>query len=103
VLEAPTAGWARRLAAVGAVVFAALVLAVAIQGERIRTQERYDAVRAELLRSDERNRDLRVAVAQAESPEVVLDAARDLGMVEPGPIVAVPAAPVGDPVDTDVP
>lgn len=82
--------------AFGAVVFlAALAVAVAIQGARISSQERYDALTERVERARETNRDLRVAVARAESPEVILDAARGLGMIEPGPVVPLPAGPPG--------
>lgn len=88
-------GWARTVA-FGAVVFlAALAVAVAIQGARISSQERYDALTERVERARETNRDLRVAVARAESPEVILDAARGLGMIEPGPVVPLPAGPPG--------
>lgn len=96
VIEAPGPGWLRTVVVAGGVVLLALTLAIAIQGERIRTQERYDTARAQLARAQERNRDLRVAVAQAESPEVVLESARAQGMIEPGPVVAVPPGPLVD-------
>ena len=89
--------------------FATLVVSVAIQGERIKTQERADLIAQRMEDAQVEHRDLRVQVAQAESPQEILEAARELGMVEPGPIAAVPAAeaplptPVPDPVATTVP
>jgi cell division protein FtsL len=79
---------------VGSVVFfLALLGAVGVQGERIRTQEAADALRRALTEAEDHRRELQVAVAGAESPRRVLDVARDAGMVEPGPVVALPAGP----------
>jgi hypothetical protein len=77
----------------GIAFFAALVVSVFIQGERIKTQERADKVAARTEQAQDRHRRLRVDVAEAESPVHILDAARGLGMVEPGPAAAVPADP----------
>lgn len=85
-------GWRTLLTCCAVVFFATLVASVAIQGERIRTQERADDVAARTEEAQVRNRSLRVEVAQAESPQRILEAARALGMAEPGPIAAVPAA-----------
>jgi cell division protein FtsL len=88
----PERAWRTMLVACGVLFFATLVLSVAIQGERIKAQEQADRIEARMAAATERHRDLRVAVAQAESPARILEAARSLGMVEPGPIAAVPAA-----------
>lgn len=90
-----SASWARTVVFGAVVFFAALTVAVAIQGARISSQERYDHLTARVEGAREANRDLRVAVARAESPEVVLDAARQIGMIEPGPVVPLPAGPSG--------
>jgi hypothetical protein len=89
---APELGWRTVLVCCAVGFFATLVASVAIQGERIQTQERADQIAARMEAAQERHRDLRVQVAEAESPGHVLDAARALGMVEPGPLAAVPAA-----------
>lgn len=78
--------------------FAALVASVAIQGQRIALQEDADRIAAHMVEEQDRNRDLRIEVVQAESPQHVLEAARASGLVEPGPIAVVPAAIPG-PVD----
>jgi hypothetical protein len=74
--------------------FAALVASVAIQGQRIALQEEADRVAERTAAAEDRNRELRIAVVQAESPEHVLEVARAAGLVEPGPIAVVPAATV---------
>jgi len=74
--------------------FAALVASVAIQGQRIAVQEEADRVSAATAEAYDRNRDLRIEVVQAESPEHVLEVARAAGLVEPGPIGVVPAVTV---------
>jgi hypothetical protein len=60
---------------------------VAIQAQRIESQHRIDRVQEELLQAERRNRELRADVAVAESPERIMAAANDLGMVEPGPVL----------------
>jgi len=72
--------------------FAALVASVAIQGQRIALQEHADRIAARTAAAEDANRDLRIEVVGAESPEHVLDVARSAGLVEPGPIAVVPAA-----------
>jgi cell division protein FtsL len=75
------------------VFFLALLGTVGVQGERIRTQEAADALRRSLTEAEDHRRELQVAVAGAESPQQVLEVARAAGMVEPGPVVALPAGP----------
>lgn len=72
--------------------FAAMIASVAIQGQRIALQEEADKVAARTAAAEDRNRDLRIEVIQAESPAHVLDVARAAGLIEPGPIAVVPAA-----------
>jgi hypothetical protein len=90
---APELGWRSLLMCCAIGFFATMVASVAIQGARIQTQEQADHIASRMQVEQDRHRDLRVAVAQAESPGHILDAARGLGMVEPGPIAAVPADP----------
>lgn len=71
--------------------FAALVASVAIQSQRIALQEEADRLVEQTAEARDHNRDLRIAVIQAESPEHVLEVARAQGLVEPGPIAVVPA------------
>ena len=100
----PETAWRTVLAVCVVAFFATLVLSVAIQGERITTQEQADRIEARMAAAQDRHRNLRVAVAQAESPSRILEAARGLGMVEPGPIAAVPAGPLGGgPTPTTLP
>ena len=71
--------------------FGALVGSVAIQSQRIALQEEADRLVERTAEARDHNRDLRIAVIQAESPEHVLEVARAQGLVEPGPIAVVPA------------
>lgn len=74
--------------------FAALVMSVAIQSQRIALQEEADKVAAATARAHDHNRDLRIEVIQAESPEHVLEGAGTAGLVEPGPIAVIPSVTV---------
>ncbi|MFM7064831.1 MAG: hypothetical protein ACKO04_15280, partial [Actinomycetes bacterium] len=76
-----------------ALVFVLLLGVVTISAQRIEGQRRLDTLQTELADLQNTNRELRAAVAQAESPEVVLDHAARLGLVEPGPIVPVEPGP----------
>lgn len=76
----------------------ALVVSVAIQGQRISLQEEADRIAVRTARAQDDNRALRIAVVEAESPGQVLDAAHRAGMIEPGPIAVIPAA--ADPATT---
>jgi hypothetical protein len=87
-------GWRATVALCIVGSFAALVASVAIQSQRIALQEAADSVATRTATAEDRNRELRIAVVQAESPEHVLEVARDAGLVEPGPIAVVPAATV---------
>ncbi len=103
VVAVPRTGWRRVLA--GAVALLLLVMAASlfVQGERISIQERSDLLATKIARADERGRELRVQVATAESPERILDQAAAMGMVEPGPAAAVPAADPSAPVGGSAP
>lgn len=91
-VAAPRTGWRRLLAGAVALLLVVMGLSLFVQGERISIQERSDRLAARIARADERGRELRVQVATAESPERILDQAAAMGMVEPGPAAAVPAA-----------
>jgi len=93
VAAGPETGWRSIMVCCVVAFFLTLVLAVAIQGKLIRAQERSDRIASRTAVELEPQRDLRVSVAEAESPGRILEAARALGMVEPGPIAAVPAGP----------
>ena len=88
------------LMAGAALVFVLLMGVVTISAQRIEGQRRLDTLQTQLADLQNTNRELRAAVAEAESPEVVLDHAARLGLVEPGPIVPVepgPAVPAAGP------
>lgn len=70
-----------------ALFFVVLAGSVAIQAQRIESQHRIDRVQEELVQAERRNRELRADVAVAESPERIMAAANELGMVEPGPVL----------------
>lgn len=75
---------------------------VTIQAQRIEAQHRIDRLDAALLEADELHRVLRAEVAVAESPEVVMQSAKELGMVEPGPVLPlVPPVPEDPASSTD--
>jgi cell division protein FtsL len=77
-----------------ALFFVVLAGSVTIQAQRIEAQHRIDQLDAELLDARDLHRELRAEVAVAESPERIMAAARELGMVEPGPVLPLlpPAA-----------
>ncbi len=77
-----------------ALFFVVLAGSVTIQAQRIEAQHRIDQLDVELLEAQDLHRELRADVAVAESPERIMAAARDLGMVEPGPVLPLvpPAA-----------
>lgn len=85
--------------------FAILAGAVAIQAQRIEAQHRIDELDQRLVVAEQRQRELRVDVAVAESPEQIMAKAAELGMVEPA--MVVPLSPPGaegsrqDPGDAD--
>lgn len=87
-------GWQATVALCIIGTFAALVGSVAIQGQRIAVQEEADRIAVRTAEAQDRNRDLRIQVIQAESPEHVLEVARSAGLVEPGPIGVIPAVTV---------
>jgi len=69
------------------ILFVMLMGLVTISAQRVEGQQQLDALQSRLAVVHNTNRELRADVAEAESPEVVLDAASKLGLVEPGPIV----------------
>ncbi len=80
-----------------ALFFVVLAGSVAIQAQRIEAQHRLDRIDAELIAAREQQRQLRAEVAVAESPSQVMQAARGLGMVDPGPVVPLSPLPVDPP------
>ena len=84
-----------------ALFFVVLAGSVTIQAQRIEAQHRIDQLDVELLEAQDLHRELRAEVAVAESPERVMAAARELGMVEPGPVLPLvpPAASTEATVD----
>lgn len=91
----------RALLGVGAAMFFVLLAgSVTIQAQRIEAQHRIDRLDQRLIAADDQHRELRADVAIAESPQRIMGAAAELGMVEPGPVLplvphvdAPPAAP----------
>ena len=84
-----------RLVRVAVISLVALIaLAVAIQAQRVAGQQALDEIRSESNAESRRQADLRAELAEAESPSVILAQAEGLGLVEPGAVVAVPAAEV---------
>jgi len=80
-----------------------IAIAVTFQAQRVVGQDRLEEVRLEMRDEARRQAELRAAAAEAEAPAQVLEAAAELGMVEPSAAVAV-AAPAPLPVagtDTD--
>jgi len=67
---------------------------VAIQAQRIEAQHRIDQLDQQLVDAERRQRDLRVDVAVAESPERIMAEAAALGMVAPA--MVVPLTPPQD-------
>lgn len=79
-----------RVAAVSIV--AMIAVAVAIQAQQVAGQQLLDEVRSEAHAQSRIQADLRAEVAEAEAPSALLHTAEELGMVEPGAVVAVPAS-----------
>lgn len=78
----------RTLVMVTAVLFFSVVGgAVAIQAQRVEAQHRIDQLERDIQREMELNRILRADVAVAESPDRIIEAARELRLVPPGPVV----------------
>ncbi len=78
----------RALLGVGAALFFVLLAgSVTIQAQRIEAQHRIDGLDERLIAADDLHRQLRAEVAVAESPARVMEAAAELGMVEPGPVL----------------
>jgi cell division protein FtsL len=79
-------------AVVTVVMIVALVAAaVAFEAQQVAGQSHLDHSRAGIAEAHETQQELRARVAEAESPARVLEAAGELGMIEPAPVVAVPA------------
>ncbi len=68
---------------------------VTIQAQRIEAQHRIDQLDQQLVAAERRQRDLRVDVAIAESPERIMAEAAALGMVAPAMVVPL-ASPQRD-------
>ena len=77
-----------------ALFFVILAGSVAIQAQRIEAQHRIDQLDQQLVDAERRQRDLRVDVAVAESPERIMAEAAALGMVAPA--MVVPLTPPQD-------
>lgn len=87
-----------------ALFFVVLAGAVTIQVARIEAQQRIDELDRALVEGREQEQHLRAQVAVAESPERITRAARDLGLVEPGPVLPLsPPTTVAAPVTTTIP
>ncbi|MGB3410263.1 MAG: hypothetical protein WBA45_03625 [Microthrixaceae bacterium] len=66
--------------------FSVLLLSVMIQSLRIEGQSHLDATSNKIGIENARSLDLRAAVAERESPERIMSEARNLGMIDPGPV-----------------
>lgn len=75
-----------------ATVFVMVALAVTLQAQRVSGQDTIEGLLAETTEANRQGAELRARVAAAESPAEVLVAAESMGMVQPGAVVAVPAA-----------
>ncbi len=75
--------------AVGVIVM--IAVPVAFQAQRVAGQDALESLRAEVTEAGLHQSELRAAVAEAEAPAQILDAAENLGMVQPAAVVAVPA------------
>ena len=62
---------------------------VAIQAQRVQAQHRLDELRTELSEAGDEHRVLRAEVAFAESPDRIMAEAREMGMVDPGPVLPI--------------
>jgi hypothetical protein len=70
----------------GVMFFAVLFCAVTIQAQRMEGQRRIDQLDKDIVAERDQYRALRADVAEQESPERIMAAARALDMVEPGPV-----------------
>ncbi len=84
-----------------ALFFVILAGSVTIQAQRIEAQHRIDQLDQQLVVAERRQRDLRVDVAVAESPERIMAEAAALGMVAPA--MVVPLTPPQDAPVAEVP
>lgn len=75
-----------------------IAMAVTFQAQRVVGQDHLEEVRLEMRDQARRQAELRAAAAEAEAPAQILEAADELGMVEPSAAVAV-AAPAPLPVE----
>lgn len=82
-------GTTRVVLAIG---FAMVVAAVALQAQQVAGQQAVEELIASRSDAAVQGAELRAAVASGESPANILDAAEELGMVQPAAVVAVPAA-----------
>ncbi|MCB1256199.1 MAG: hypothetical protein KDB26_03795 [Microthrixaceae bacterium] len=67
--------------------FVILLLAVSVQSLRAQTDRQLDNVNSQIRKEAERNLELRAKLAGKESPATIMDQARALGMIDPGPVV----------------
>ena len=72
-----------------------IAVGVAFQAQRVAGQDRLQEVRIEMRDASRLQAELRAELAEAEAPAQILEAAADLGMVEPAAAVAVAARPTG--------
>ena len=86
----------------GVMFFAVLFGAVAIQAQRIEGQRQIDQLDRDIGEQRDRYRSLRAQVAENESPERIMAEARELDMVEPGPVAPLIAGVAITPT-TEVP
>lgn len=80
-------------------IMAMVAVAVGFKAQQVAGQSHLDLTRSGIVEARGRQQELRARVASVESPARVLEAAEELGMVEPAPVVAV-AAPVVAPAAT---
>ena len=81
------------------VIVTLVAAAVGFAAQQVAGQSHLDTTRDGIVEARQDQQELRAAVAEAESPARVLDAARDLGMIEPAPALAVPAPLAEEGVD----
>ncbi|MFV0315672.1 MAG: hypothetical protein ACK5O2_01760 [Microthrixaceae bacterium] len=74
---------------------AAIAIAVFLQAQRVSGQEHIEDLQARTTEATRQWSELRAAVATAESPAEVLQAAARDGMIQPAAVVAVPAGSIG--------
>lgn len=76
--------------------FVILLLAVSVQSLRAETDRQLDDVNSQIRKDAERNLELRAELAGKESPATIMDQARALGMIDPGPVVPLASPERGE-------